>query len=248
MSTYLQALTRISDYSDSLVGDARKVLRDVMRDACEAISAAEGSILIPTASTEELRFLVSLNPALDESNYTFPCDGSVSGFVFNSSQAIAKIRPENEAVDQVGNIAKVETEFLLAIPIVDDERIHGVATFVNRTAEKSDEPFSAEDMRTAQSFGEIYATGLKFFRQLEVCAQLTRQDVGENAAELGMAGSFDGGDALDAAGRDNVRVGAQLAEIMRSLEPPERRLLLGIAGLIARSPFSEPDFPDHGLR
>lgn len=245
MADYETALGRIRDHSDSLVETTRGVLRDIIRDACDAISAAEGSILVPTVSREELKFLVSLNPKLDKSEYTFACDGSVSGFVFNTSQAIAKIKPENEAVNRVDDLAKVDTEFLLAIPIVDDERIHGVATFVNRTGEQSETPFSAEDMRTAQTFGEIYATGLKFFQQVELSTELARADVAENLADFGISKIDEDGDGKCDDGREGLRVSARIAEVISGLDDSEKRLMLGIAGLISHHSIAEDDFSDH---
>ncbi len=245
MPDYETALGRIHDHSDAIVQDTRGILREIIKDACKAISAAEGSILIPTSSREKLKFLVSLNPKLDDSDYTFDCDGSVSGFVFNTSQAIAKIRPENDAVNKVDDLAKVDTEFLLAIPIVDEDRIYGVATFVNRVGDLSETPFSAEDMMTAQTFGEIYATGLKFYQQVELSAELARADAAENAQDFGICEVSEDGDVRCDDGRENLRISARIADIVSGLEPTERRLILGIAGLVSHHSLSEGDLTDH---
>lgn len=258
MPDFTTSLNRIGEHSTQLEEQMRDLLREIIRDACGAISAAEGSILVPAADREELRFLVSINPALDGSDYTFSCDGSVSGFVFNSSQAIAKVRPENESVSRIDDIAQVDTEFLLAIPIVDDENIHGVATFVNRTGEQKNEPFSAADMRTAQAYGEIYATGLKFFQQVELSADLARADLEENAADLGIreersgeaggAGERGGTGGQQGHPREEnhqaIRERARLVEIASRLQKGERHLLLGIAGLIADQNLTEPEFAE----
>lgn len=122
------------------------MLRELVADACGSLAAAEGSILVPVEGTDELRFFLSLNPVLESGGVTVPVEGSISGYVFTTRQAVAKIRPESAGVAKVDGLANTRTSFLLAVPIMDDERVHGVATFVNRTEEKAGTPFSVEDL------------------------------------------------------------------------------------------------------
>ncbi|NNE92457.1 MAG: GAF domain-containing protein [Verrucomicrobiales bacterium] len=229
MADFETALNRIADRSISIVKEARDLLRDVISDACKTLSAAEGSILIPTPERTHLQFLVSINPELDRSDFTFPTSESVSGFVFNSGQAIAKINPESEIRDEADQISKVETQLLMAVPITDSNRILGVATFVNRTGKKKDKPFSPADLETAQSLGEIFSAGLKFFQQVALSADLTRVDLSELASELGTSSPADV--ATDGE-TDDFRDTARLVEISQALQDSERSLLNDMAGLL----------------
>ena len=60
--------------------------------------ASEGSILVPSDDETELRFLVSMNPALDPSDVTVSVSESVSGYVFSSRQATLLVRRGGRAV------------------------------------------------------------------------------------------------------------------------------------------------------
>tara|TARA_R110000850_G_scaffold76640_11_gene166336 strand:+ start:598 stop:1326 length:729 start_codon:yes stop_codon:yes gene_type:complete len=188
MSDFATALRRIQEHGDSMLTDAAEMLRALVGDTCKVISAAEGSILVPSQDQTELQFLVSVNPALDSSDITVPVDGSISGYVFSSRQAIAKVRPESPGVSKVDELAQLSTEYLLAVPIIDDDGVYGVATFVNRSGEFLETPFSANDLKTAQAFGEIYATGMKLYRKVEFGSRIARIEIAEHAGELDVEG------------------------------------------------------------
>ena len=91
MSDFAAALTRIHEHGDAILADATAMLRQLVGDTCVALSAAEGSILVPVEGKNELRFFVSINPVLESSGLSVPIDESVSGYVFTTRQAMAKI-------------------------------------------------------------------------------------------------------------------------------------------------------------
>tara|TARA_R110002096_G_scaffold304275_4_gene499233 strand:+ start:539 stop:1273 length:735 start_codon:yes stop_codon:yes gene_type:complete len=237
MSDFATALRRIREHGDGLLGDAAKMLRQLVSDTCQSISAEEGSILIPTDDQTELQFLVSINPDLDPSDITVPVDGSVSGYVYSSRQAIAKVRPETEGASKVDDAAHTETNFLLVVPIVDDDQVYGVATFVNRTGELKDTPFSAEDLMTAQAFGEIYATAMKLFRKIEISTAIAKIEIGEHAEEFdvpGLACESDEGDAVR-----RFQLPAIISEKAMSLPERECEMLAAMADLLTEYAVAE---------
>ncbi|MCB1203572.1 MAG: GAF domain-containing protein [Verrucomicrobiae bacterium] len=224
------ALRRIHGHSGTLLDGATSMLRELVADACEALAAAEGSILVPVEGTNELRFFISLNPVLENEGVSVPIDGSISGYVFTTRQAMAKIKPESAGVAKVDEVARSQTTFLLAVPIVDDDRVYGVATFVNRTGEKEGTPFSLDDLRSAQRFGEIYATAMKLHRQIEFCTSSARIEVASHAREFEVAGVPEPAPEELAALR--YRLPALLAEKAVDLPERERELLFRIGELI----------------
>lgn len=230
MSDFAIALKRIHDHSETILADAGEMLRRLVEDACVAISASEGSILVPTEGGNELRFFVSINPVLEASGMTVPVDGSISGYVFSSRQAIAKVKPESPGVSKADEVARIKTTFLLAVPIVDDDRVYGVATFVNRRGEKIDEPFSVGDLKSAQAFGEIYATAMKWYRRIEFSTRIAKIEISGHAGEFGVAGIPGPGEDEHAAFRDGFP--ALLAEKTVSLPGREQELLFKIGELI----------------
>jgi hypothetical protein len=230
MSDFATALKRIRSHGDGILADAAEMLRQLVRDTCEAISASEGSILVPSDDETELRFLVSMNPALDPSDLTVPVDGSVSGYVFSSRQAMAKVHPDSVGANTVDEVAQIETKFLLAVPIVDDDRVYGVATFVNRSGEASDTPFSIEDLKMAQGFGEIYATGMKLYRKIEFSTSVAGLEIAEHARKFELEGLGEAAHAGAVASK--YRMPALIAEKSLTLPEKEREMLYRVADLL----------------
>ena len=230
MSDFATTLDQIRRHGEGLLTDAADMLRQLVREACAALSASEGSILIPREGRNELEFFVSINPALDGSKLTVACDSSVSGFVYLTRQAIAKIKPDSLGSTTVDEIAKSQTEFLLAVPIVDDARVYGVATFVNRIGDKADIPFSAQDLLDAQAFGEIYSTAMKLYRQIETSTAMAVRELAEHSAALGLT---DCNDDLEVPQDESRWIPAQVAENVSGLPMRQQTLILKISELVA---------------
>jgi hypothetical protein len=230
MSDFATALERIRNHGDGILLDAAEMLRQLVTDTCKSISASEGSILIPSDDQTELRFLVSMNPKLEKSEITVSVAGSVSGYVFSSRQAMAKVHPDSPGVSQVDRLAQIETRYLLAVPIVDDDRVYGVATFVNRSGDFSDMPFSIQDLKTAQGFGEIYATAMKLYRKIEFSTSVAELEIAEHVSEFGLD---DTGDLAKAgAVAQKFRMPALIAEKSLALPEKEREMLSRMADLL----------------
>jgi len=230
MSDFATTLDQIRRHGEGLLTDAADMLRQLVREACAALSASEGSILIPREGRNELEFFVSINPALDGSKLTVACDSSVSGFVYLTRQAIAKIKPDSLGSTTVDEIAQSETEFLLAVPIVDDDRVYGVATFVNRVGDKANIPFSAQDLLDAQAFGEIYSTAMKLYRQIETSTAMAGRELAEHSAALGLTDCAEEFETLQDEGR---WIPAQIAENVSGLPMRQQTLILKISELVA---------------
>jgi len=229
MSDFATAIDQIRRHSDGLLADAVDMLRQLVRETCAALSAAEGSILIPREGRNELEFFVSINPALDGSKLTVACDSSVSGFVYLTRQALAKIKPDSLGSTTVDEVAKTQTEFLLAVPIVDDDRVYGVATFVNRIGDKADVPFSAQDLLDAQAYGEIYSTAMKLYRQIEAGTAMTRRELADHSDALGLTDCSDVAEDYDS----SRWIPAQVADTISGLPVRQQSLMLKISELVA---------------
>ncbi|MDF1656033.1 MAG: GAF domain-containing protein [Verrucomicrobiales bacterium] len=239
MSDFATALKRIHKHGDGILLDAAEMLRQLVKDTCEAISASEGSILIPSDDQTELRFLVSMNPALEGSDITVSVSRSVSGYVFSSRQAMAKVHPESPGVSKVDEVAQIETQFLLAVPIIDDDRVYGVATFVNRCGEASETPFSIQDLKAAQGFGEIYATAMKLYRKIEFSTSVAELEIAEHVSEFGLEEM--GGLARASEVAHKFRIPALIAEKSLSLPEKEREMLSRMADLLGEFAEEEED-------
>lgn len=237
MSDFETALRRIREHGEEILGDAAEMLRQLVRDTCEAIRASEGSILIPSQDQTVLRFLVSMNPALDPSDITVPVDESVSGYVFSSRQAMAKVKPESQGASLVDDHAHIETKYLLAVPIVDDDRVYGVATFVNRSGDAADTPFSIDDLRVAEGFGEIYATAMKLYRKIEFSTSVARLEIANHIEEFDLTPVEDDEEAGRVALR--FRIPALIAEKSMTLPSREREMLLRMADLLGEYAVEE---------
>lgn len=231
MSDFATALQRIRRHGEEILHDAREMLLQLVRDTSEAIAAREGSILVPNDDESELRFLVSMNPTLDPSDISVPVGESISGYVFSSRQAMAKVHPDSPGASKVDEVAKVETKYLLAVPIVDDDRVYGVATFVNRAGDQDGTPFSIDDLKTAEAFGEIYATAMKLYRKVEFSTSVAELEMVDHARDLGIGeGESDAAEA-EALER-KYRLPARIVEKAVSLPEREREMLLRMADLL----------------
>ena len=224
------ALKRICEHGDSMIAGGADMLRQLVRDTCDAIGAAEGSILVPSEDQSHLKFLVSINPALDASDATVPIGESVSGYVFSSRQAMAKVNPESVGRARVDKIANNQTEFLLAVPVMDDEGVYGVATFVNRKPGAEKVPFSAGELRLGQRFGEIYATAIKLYRKIEFSAAVAGIEISEHGCEFGLENVT--GNSLANKLAEKYRVPALITERSLALPEREREMLLKVSDLL----------------
>jgi len=224
------ALQRIREHGDSMIAGAADMLRQLMRETCDALGAAEGSILVPSDDQTELKFLVSVNPALDGSDVTVPVGASVSGYVFSSRQAMAKVNPESVGRSRVDKVANNTTEFLLAVPVMDDDRVYGVATFVNRKKGAEQIPFSIEELRLGQCFGELYATAIKLYRKVEFSAAVAGIEISEHRSEFELEAAQERDGEAILAGK--YRVPSLIVEKSLRLPEREKEMLLKMADLL----------------
>jgi len=170
----------VKEFSQRLLASverSRDDLKTILASACEAVGSAEASILVLNESGTHLRFLASLNETLDEGDVEIERDKTFSGFVFDSGQMIAKVKPASEGAGAIHKKAGVRTDYLLVVPVMSEERVIAVGTFVNRAEGKPDEGFMKREFDVAQQFAELYATALKahclaVFAYQTACRQL----------------------------------------------------------------------------
>ena len=150
---------------------------------------------------------------------------------------MAKVHPDSPGVSRVDEVAQIETKYLLAVPIVDDDRVYGVATFVNRTGKLADTPFSIQDLKNAQGFGEIYATAMKLYRKIEFSTSVAELEIAEHVSEFDLEDLEDLAEAGSIASK--YRMPALIAEKSLTLPEKEREMLSRIADLLGE--FAEEE-------
>lgn len=186
----------INEFANRLlyaVETARGDIRSLARQASEAVGSGEASILVPTDDKAHLSFLVSLNDSLDNSDMQISLSESISGFVFESGQVVAKVKPESAGASEVNEAAGVQTEYLLAVPVMSEDRVIAVATFVNRAENAPEAGFDRNEIEIAQQYAELYAIALKIHRRTVLAYRLASRelialndDIGTESADLGM--------------------------------------------------------------
>ena len=88
---------------------AKGELRDLVRNASDSVGSGESSLLVPDPEGVSLRFLVSVNASLEESEILVPCDRSIAGYVYATGQTIAvddftSVAPSGSVPDQPGPV------------------------------------------------------------------------------------------------------------------------------------------------
>jgi hypothetical protein len=170
---YLRALgVRLRQPEDFLL----KLLEDVIAHALVSVGASGGSVLIPDAGGQHLRFLVSSGPAAAAlANMKVPLEGSIAGYVYCTGQmtAVGDLTEEHPPnfYPEIGRAIGVTTRTYLALPILMGGRPRGVATFVNRPGPPPYRPFQPDEIARAVAITRVEGTVL---RHLERTWQLSR--------------------------------------------------------------------------
>lgn len=183
-------LELMADRFGTLTDQALENLRALLDAGRGVINCAESGLLVPTEDGTALRFLVSVNsrPGIAQilTELRVPCEQSVAGCVFNTGQLIAVANPEDfyPGVDKKTGLT---TALYLATPVVDEEGVLGVLTFVNRPGGQSQEPFNEVEIEWSTRLADLTAAGLKYFRRLSVQQRLFRAELAQAAERFASA-------------------------------------------------------------
>jgi GAF domain-containing protein len=211
----------------------RQLLHDVVARAVAAVGAAEGSILVPDADGQRLRFFVCVGPAAGKLiGLHVPLEGSIAGYVFNTGQmtAVGDLTGEHHSsfYAEIDKTSGVATRTYLVVPILLRGRAQGVATYVNRPTGPPYQPFQQDEMAKAQVFAGVEAVLLRSWERTGQLAQLAGQDL---AAALGTAGP-DQTATLDA-GR-HADPWTRVVRDLDSLAEEDQALCVEFVALLAR--------------
>lgn len=170
---------RLRQHLDEIIDQSYGFLREVVGSVRGVLHASEAGLLVPTGSTNELRFLISVNssPELERivSGQLVPCDQSMAGYAFLTGHLIARTRQGEDHPEQfysaIDKMTGLTTIHYVALPLITGGHVLGVATFVNRSAGYPDEPFNQHEIHSAQAAVPWLITGLHNWHRLELHKQ-----------------------------------------------------------------------------
>jgi hypothetical protein len=177
-------LELMADRFGTLTDQALENLRTLLESGRNVVNSSECGLLVPTDNGTELRFLVSVNsrPGISQilTDIRVPCERSIAGCVFNTGQLIAVANPEDfyPGVDKKTGLTTV---LYLATPVMSDDGVLGVLTFVNRPANQPQEPFNEVEIEWSTRLADLAAAGLKYYRRLSVQQKLFQTELSQAA-------------------------------------------------------------------
>lgn len=230
-------LELMADRFGMLTDQALENLRILLDSGRGVVNCAEAGLLVPTDDGSHLRFLVSVNsrPGISQilNDLRVPCEQSIAGCVFNTGQLIAVANPEDfyPGVDKKTGLTTV---LYLATPVVSEEGVLGVLTFVNRPEDQSQEPFNEAEIEWSTRLAELTAAGLKYFRRLSVQQRLFQGELVQAAERFASVG---GGEMRDIGIAPPIEEDASpLARALLALErmsPREQELAAELIGVLS---------------
>jgi len=165
-----EAVSVLRGRFESLIEEAAGALREIVQWGCAAVGSAESSLMVPDEDGVHLKFLVSVNRALESEDLLVPIDRSIAGYVFTAGDLIAVGDVGEEMSDRhfegVDERTGTRTRAYLAVPVMQEDVPSAVLTFVNRPKEAPNLRFSPEEIEIAQRLGSLCAVGLTFYRNL----------------------------------------------------------------------------------
>jgi GAF domain-containing protein len=160
------------------------MLRELLLVGRRVVNCSEAAVMVPDAGGTHLRFLVSVNstPAIEEivRSILVPCDRSLAGCVFNTGQLVAIANPEQfyQAVDQKTGL---QTSIYLVTPVLADDEVLGVLTFLNRPQGQPQEPFNEAEIEWGQRLADLAGAGIKLHQRMQLQQRLFRSELARAA-------------------------------------------------------------------
>jgi signal transduction histidine kinase len=115
--------------------DQEKLLKLITTMASELVDCEDASIIWKDRRTGELVFLAAAGPKSDElKNVRFPVEGSIGGTVFKTQEPLIVQDTESDPrhYDQVDSAIDFETQSVLAVPMMFQDRPIGVLEGINK--------------------------------------------------------------------------------------------------------------------
>ncbi len=205
----------------------REALLSVVKLAAAAVGAAESSIVVPTADSGCLGFLVSYSPhAKALADVVVHVETSIVGRVYTTGQMIA-IEDEPPVVPIPGAAPKI----YLAYPLMLDDATLGVATYVNRPGEPPFERFTKKEMQIASQFAILESILVRQYLRAKALASLSASELSDrlpqtkltdtleslaNESEVGIDQWRDTAKKMNSFGNSEMLMHARMTELMQS--------------------------------
>lgn len=194
-------------------------LRELLDAGRSVINCAESGLLVPTEDGEQLQFLVSVNsqPGVAETlrEIRVPCANSIAGYVYNTGQLMAMANPD-DFYPEVDRKTGLTTSIYLATPVMDEEGVLGVITFVNRPDGQSQDPFDEVEIEWSTRLADLAAAGLKYYRRLCLQEQFFQAELSQAAERF--ADTDQRGASIDAFDHDSLHSSPPAARAILALE------------------------------
>jgi len=190
---------------ETLEEAARGGLRELVREGCSAVGSMESSLLVPSQNGASLKFLVSVNPSLEKGEELVPCDRSLAGYVFATGQPVAVNDVAEEESER--HFAKIDektglrTHQYLAVPVMDEDEILAVLTYVNRPSGAPEVPFSQAEIECAQRYAALCSVALKYYQRIRLQGEIARSELERSLARTALktiVGGIESGEASSA--------------------------------------------------
>lgn len=229
----------VAQLTDRFRGLADHVLQDLSQllvTAREVVRASESGLMVPADDAEgHLRFLVSVNSSAEANealrDIRVPCDRSLAGFVYNTGQLVAIANPEDYYAE-VDAKTGLKTEIYFAAPMVNDDEIVGVITFLNRPPGEPQELFSEEELTAGQRFASLAAAALRYYDRACLQEQLFLSELRETVEQMIPEASFAEGVGQSARDASGALVARALLQLEK-LSPSSRMMAAEIIDVLA---------------
>ena len=146
---------RISRGTDSL-----RLLNEILRLSMTAVRASEGSLLLINPQTGGLVFTATSGGMADRlRHYEVPPGEGIAGWVaaHRQPQLVPEVRSDPRFFPRVDEELGFETRSLLAVPLIDGDRVLGVLEAVNKTTDRA---FNESDLETMLVVAELASAAL----------------------------------------------------------------------------------------
>jgi hypothetical protein len=167
-----------------------RLLREVVGLGVEAVGALAGSVLVPDADGQHLRFLVAAGPTADRlAEIRVPIHRSIAGYVYSTGQMMALAEVPEDVPNysrEVARLTGTETRTYLALPVQAGGRTLGVSTYINRPGDPPFTPYVPDEVARAQTFAAALGVLLRYHEHTRLATTAAAAGLADVLAEPGL--------------------------------------------------------------
>ncbi len=168
-------------------------LRTSLDEGRKLVNCSDAGLLVPSGDGSTLTFLLSVNSRAEVpeilAKIQVPCDRSLAGCVFNTGQMIATANPE-DFYAEVDRQTGLTTSVYLAVPLIQNNQILGVVTFVNRPEGQPQLPFNESEIDAGTRLATLLGVGFRNWQRLELQQRLFGRELALAARHFGGSTSW----------------------------------------------------------